>query len=206
MKVLLLNGSARSNGCTYTALEEACGVFARAGIETEIFQVGGAPIRDCIGCHQCNEKGCIFDDDVANDFIAKAKEADAFVFGTPVYYAHPSGRILSLLDRVFYSSAKIFRGKPVFSISSARRAGTTAALDVMSKYYGIAGMLAVGSNYWTVVHGNQPEEVKQDLEGLQAVRQAASYMVWLMNCIEAGKKQGIDIPSTESKIKTNFIR
>ena len=112
MKVLMLNGSANAKGCTYTALEEVGKTLEQEGIEYEIFQIGAKAIRDCVGCHQCTENGCVFTDDEVNTFIEKAKEADGFVFGTPVYYAHPSGRILSFLDRVFYRSGCFFRLKP----------------------------------------------------------------------------------------------
>ncbi len=124
MKVLLLNGSANQKGCTYTALEEIGRTLQAEGIGYEIFQMGGQPVRDCIGCRQCTEQGCVFADDLVNTFVGKAREADGFVFGTPVYYAHASGRILSFLDRAFYSSKDAFLYKPAAAVASARRAGT----------------------------------------------------------------------------------
>jgi len=133
MKVLMLNGSSNTKGNTFQALTEAGKLLEEQGIEYEIFQIGAGPVRDCIGCRQCTDAGCVFTDDNVNGFIAKAKEADGFVFGTPVYYGHPSGRILSFLDRVFYSSKDIFAGKPGFVLAIARRAGTTASVDVLSK-------------------------------------------------------------------------
>ena len=105
MKVLLLNGSSNLKGCTYTALEEIAKTLQEEGIDIEIFQIGAEPLRDCIGCGGCRKgNGCVFRDDCVNEFVEKAKEADGFVFGTPVYYAHPSGRIMSFLDRAFYLS------------------------------------------------------------------------------------------------------
>ena len=121
MKVLMLNGSPKANGNTCTALIEIGKQLEQEGIDYEIVQIGGKPVRDCIGCNKCTENGCVFTDDEVNAFIAKAKEADGFVFGTPVYYAHPSGRILSFLDRVFYSSSSVFRFKPGASVAVARR-------------------------------------------------------------------------------------
>lgn len=102
MKVLLLNGSHHQNGNTALALEEAAKALEAEGVETELFQIGAGAIQDCIDCGKCTEKGCIFTGDPVNAFIAKAKEADGFIFGTPVYYAHPTGRVLSFLDRVFH--------------------------------------------------------------------------------------------------------
>lgn len=206
-KVLLINGSGNEHGCTYTALSEVAATLEKEGITTEIIQLGKDPVRDCIGCGACAKLGkCIFDDDLVNRVHEKALEADGFVFGTPVYYAHPSGRILSFLDRLFYSGGGAFAFKPGAAVASARRAGTTASLDALNKYFTIARMPVVSSNYWNMVHGNTPEEVKQDLEGLQIMRGIGQNMAWMIKCIEAGKSAGISYPQTEKKIKTNFIR
>ena len=158
MKVLMLNGSAKPQGNTYRALYEVGEQLKKEGIDYEIFQIGAAPLRDCIGCGQCTEKGCVFDDDKVNEFVAKAKEADGLVFGTPVYYAHPSGRVQSFLDRVFYSSGRAFAFKPGASVAVARRGGTSASFDVMNKYFGISQMPVAGSTYWNLVHGRVPGE------------------------------------------------
>ena len=141
MNVLLVNGSPRAKGCTYTALTEVAKALEADGIETEIFQVGAKPVRDCIACMKCRElKKCVFDDDVANVLIERAKTADGFVFGSPVYYAHPSGILLSVLDRAFYAGGYAFAGKPGASVVSARRGGTAASFDVINKYFGITQM------------------------------------------------------------------
>ena len=124
MQVLLLNGSTRKDGCTYLALSEAAKALNEQGMETETVQLGGGPIRDCVGCNGCAGKGrCVFGDDMVNEVITRAKEADGFVFGSPVYYAHPSGQILSLLDRVFYAGAEAFLHKPAAVSRAARRPG-----------------------------------------------------------------------------------
>ena len=163
MKVLMLNGSPKANGNTNAALLEVGRALENEGISYEIFQMGGKPVRDCIGCGQCSEKGCAFNDDDVNEFIAKAKEADGFVFGTPVYYAHPSGRILSFLDRAFYAGGAAFRFKPGASVAVARRGGSSASFDCLNKYFGIAQMPVVGSTYWNMVYGRVPGEAEQDL-------------------------------------------
>lgn len=208
MKVLLLNGSPHEKGCTHAALCEVEKALHEESVNTEIVWLGAGIIRDCIGCRQCNTKhpGCIFDDDGINQVIAKAMEADGFVFGTPVYYAHPTGRILSALDRIFYAGKSAFAHKPGAAIASARRAGTTASVDVMNKYFGISEMPIVTSSYWNMVHGNQPKEVEQDREGLQIMRNLGRNMAWLLKCIEAGKSKNIFIPENEYAEKTNFIR
>lgn len=208
MKVLLVNGSAKEKGCTYTALAEVADVLQQEEIQTEIVWLGAGALRDCIGCGQCNTKhlGCIFEEDCINEIISKAGEADGFVFGTPVYYAHPSGRILSALDRMFYAGKGAFAHKPGAAVASARRAGTTASVDVLDKYFTIAEMPVVSSSYWNMVHGNKPEEVKEDKEGLQIMRNLGRNMAWLLKCIEAGKDQGITIPKNEYDSRTSFIR
>ncbi len=206
MKVLMLNGSPKANGNTYTALLEIGKQLNKENIEYEIVQIGGAPMRDCIGCGRCTENGCIFSDGGVNEFIAKAKEADGFVFGTPVYYAHPSGRILSFLDRVFYSGGRAFKFKPAASVAVARRAGTTASFDCLNKYFGIAQMPVAGSTYWNNVHGAVPGEVSFDEEGMRTMRNLARNLAWMIKCFDAGKKNGIPLPETETGNKTNFIR
>ncbi len=208
MKVLMINGSCNKNGCTYTALSEIAKVLNEENIETEIIQTGNAPIRDCIGCGACRKtgNGCVFKDDIVNEIIEKAKSADGFIFGTPVYYAHPSGRILSLLDRVFYAGGANFAYKPGAAVTSARRSGTTASFDVLNKYFTICNMPVISSNYWNNVHGNTPDEVRQDLEGLQVMRNLGCNMAWLLKSIEVGKNAGITMPVQEERIYTNFVR
>ena len=206
MKVLMLNGSAKKEGNTYQSLLEVGKELERQGIEYEIFQIGSQPVRDCIGCGQCNENGCVFADDKVNEFVAKAKEADGFVFGTPVYYAHPSGRVQSFLDRVFYSSGRNFACKPGAAVAVARRGGCSASFDVMNKYFGISQMPVAGSTYWNSVHGRTQGEASQDEEGLQTMRNLARNMAWMMKCFEAGKEKGILPPTAERTHMTNFIR
>ena len=206
VKVLMLNGSAKTGGNTASALKEAGKILEESGIEYEIFQLGGGPIRDCIGCNQCNENGCVFGDDKVNEFVAKARDCDGFVFGSPVYYAHPSGRILSFLDRVFYSSSDAFSGKPGFVLAVARRGGTTASVDALGKYFSIAGMLNVGTTYWPILHGHTPGEAAQDEEGMQTIRNAARYLAWILKCIQSADENGIDRPQIEHTYMTNFIR
>ncbi len=205
MKVLMLNGSVRKNGNTEAALSEIAKVLDTYGIESEIVTIK-EPVRDCIGCGGCTEEGCRFGDDGVNEFIKKAKEADGFIFGTPVYYAHPSGRIMSFLDRAFYSGAGAFRFKPAAAVACARRAGTTASFDVLNKYFGITGMLTVGSSYWNVIHGRTPGEAVMDEEGVQTMHNVAHNMAWILKCIEAGKEKNIPLPSFESGARTNFVR
>ncbi len=204
MKVLLINGSPHEHGCTYTALSEVEKTLRERGVETEILWLGNGTVRDCIACRGCRGTGkCVFDDDAVNTVISKASECDGFVFGTPVYYAHPSGRVLSFLDRDFYAGGRSFAHKPGAAVCSARRGGTTATFDVMNKYFTISQMPVVSSSYWNMVHGNSPEEVMKDAEGLQTMRNLGRNMAWLLQCIE---RSGLPAPETEHVSFTNFIR
>lgn len=217
MKVLMLNGSANQNGTTFAALTEVGRTLEQEGISYEIFQMGADPVRDCIGCGQCSGVGCVFADgggkiaqdgasSLVNEFIAKAREADGFVFGTPVYYAHPSGRVLSFLDRVFYSSGRSFAFKPGASVAVARRGGTSSSLEVLDKYFGISQMPVAGSTYWNMVYGRKGEEAALDAEGMQTMRNLAHNMAWMLKCFEAGKNAGVALPEAEREHRTNFIR
>ena len=206
MKVLMLNGSARPTGNTYIALKEIGEQLKKEGIDYEIVNVGNKPLRDCMGCGRCTDKGCVFEDDGVNEFLAKAREADGFVFGTPVYYAHPSGRILSFLDRVFYSGSGSFAFKPGASVAVARRGGTSASFDVLNKYFGISQMPVIGSTYWNLVHGARAGEAAEDAEGLQTMRNLARNMAYYLKCQEAGRQAGVPLPEPERTNRTNFIR
>lgn len=206
MKVILVNGSPHAKGCTFTALTEVAETLMENGIETEIMQLGTQPISGCLGCGSCIKTGKCFIDDVVNVFLSKAGEADGFVFGSPVHYAAASGHLTSFLDRVFFGKSALFAYKPGAAVVSCRRGGASAAFDQINKYFTINNMPVVSSQYWNQVHGNTPEEVKQDLEGMQTMRTLGRNVAWLLKCIEAGKKSGIPLPEREPKINTNFIR
>ncbi len=208
MKVLLVNGAPHEKGCTYTALCEVEKTLQKEGIETEIFWLGNKPVRGCIGCGGCRNNGgtCVFNDDVANELIERAKTADGFIFGSAVHYAAPSGTICAVIDRAFYAGSANFKFKPAASVLSCRRGGATAAFEVLNKYYTISSMPVVSSSYWNMVHGAKAEDVLKDEEGLQTMRNLGKNMAWLLKCIENGKANGINKPALEADYRTNFIR
>lgn len=210
MKVLLVNGSPHEKGCTYTALTEVAETLKEEGIDTEIFWIGIKPLTGCTACKSCARTGkCAFND-IVNDFLDIAKDADGFVFGSPVHYAAATGAIKSFMDCAFYTNLlggrNSFYLKPAAAVLSARRAGTTAAFDQLNKYFTISEMPIVSSRYWNMVHGAKPEDVKKDLEGLQTMRVLARNMAWFLKCKEAGMKAGVQLPMKEESIFTNFIR
>ena len=205
MKVILVNGSPHADGCTYTALSEAAQTLNKEGIETEIFHIGTKPVAGCIACGACSDDKCCFDDCV-NEFVEKAKDADGFIFGSPVYYSGMSGQLASFMDRAFYFGSKYMTGKPAASVVSCRRGGASAAFEQINKYFMMTCMPVATSQYWNQVHGSKAEDVLKDEEGLQTMRTLAQNMAWLIKCIEAGKAAGIDKPVREPVIRTNFIR
>ena len=212
MKVLLVNGSPHKNGCTFTALSEIAQTLEEEGISTEIYHIGIKPIAGCRGCGACTKLGhCVIADDCVNEFIDKAKDFDGFIFGSPVHYASAGGAMTSFMDRVFFATfmsgrGEVFKHKPAAAVASARRSGTTATLDQLNKYFTISEMPVISGRYWNMVHGHTPDDVRQDLEGLQNMRILARNMAWHLKCQEAGKKAGVPMPKEEEIVFTNFIR
>lgn len=207
MKVILVNGSPHKKGCTYTALCEVEKALNAEGIETEIFWIGIRPISGCIACGMCNKLGKCVIEDVVNEFVQKAKDADGFIFGSPVHYAGATGAISSFLGRAFYSDKhKVFDHKPASVICSARRAGTTATYDQLIKFLGIKNMPIISADYWNMVHGSSPEQVKQDKEGMHTMRSLGQNLAYYLKLIELGKQNGIFHPEINKTDYTNFIR
>lgn len=204
MKVLLINGSPHEDGCTYTGLRHVAEILEAKGIETEIFHIGRTPVGGCVGCRRCGETGrCVFDDCV-NRALEKSRGADGFVFGTPVYFASPNGSMVAFMDRFF--SAGSFAHKPAAILASARRGGCTAALDVLAKYPTYNQMPLVSADYWPIIHGNNPQEVEQDEEGIFTLEVLGRNLAWLLKCVEAGKGAGIEPELVTKTAWTNFIR
>ena len=206
MKVLLINGSPKVSGNTAFALEQMAEVFAAEGIETETIQVGNQLIRGCQGCGACYKLGkCVFGDDLVNETALKLAEADGMVIGSPVYYASPNGTLISFLDRLFYSSSADLRMKVGASIVCARRGGTTAAMDVLNKYFTISQMPVASSSYWNIIHGAKPGQAAEDAEGVRTMRNLAKNMAYMIKAFAAAKDTVV-LPEPEPKAFTNFIR
>lgn len=193
MKAVLVNGSRREKGCTNAALEIIAGILQGSGIGTELFFVGKRAVNGEV-------------DEAVKEVADAMKTADALIVGSPVYFASPTGEIVSFLDRLFWTARDVLRFKPGAAIASARRGGTTATLDVLNKYFLISQMPIVSSCYWNIIHGNTPEEILQDEEGIQIMRTVGANMAWLLRSIEAGKRSGVRQPVAEERVLTNFIR
>ena len=193
MKVVLINGSRREQGCTYTSLMEISKVLKSEGIDTELFFLGVKVI-----------------DGHMSELLEKVeeamKEADGIIIGSPVYFASPTGELISFLDRLFMKANASLKFKPAAAITTARRAGTTATLDVIHKYFLYNQMPIVSSRYWSMAFGNTPEEVVRDEEGMQIMQTVGKNMAWIVKSIAAGKAAGVKQPVAEPRISTNFIR
>lgn len=207
MKVLLINGSPKDDGCTFTALSAIEMILNQENIETEIYQIGNQAVHGCADCLTCLEKGCCaYEDDCVNELIYKIQEADGLIIGSPVYFAAVNGALNAILDRTFYAAGRTFAHKPAAAIASARRAGTSTTLDQLNKYFTVCQMPIVTSTYWNNIHGRRSGQIAEDKEGLQTFINLARNMAWMLRCIEAGKEKGILPPQPLSGARTDFVK
>ena len=202
-KVLLINGSPKANGCTYTVLNEMVKIFNNEGIETEIINIGSKDIRGCIACNKCKQEGkCVFND-IVNETAKKFEEADGLVIATPVYYASPNGTLISFLDRLFYSTLFSKQMKVGACVVNCRRGGNTSSFDVLNKYFSISSMPVASSTYWNMTHGFTPDDVQEDKEGLQTMRNLARNMVFMIKAFKDAKDK-YGLPKEETSEFTSF--
>ncbi len=212
MKILAINGSPNAKGNTRLALDLVCTALTEEGIESEVIQVGNMPLRGCSACGACgrNKDGkCALPDDGLNAIVARMREADGIIIGSPVYFSGIAGTMKCFLDRAFYVNASnggMFRHKVGASLVALRRSGGVAAFDQLNHYLHYAEMLTTGSTYWNVIHGAKPGEAVGDEEGAQVMRVLGRKLAWLLKLKAAGLSAGIEAPAPEPKIRTNFIR
>jgi len=203
-KVLLVNGSPRPNGCTYTVLREIQDTLRECGVESEVFQIGSRPIQDCTACGFCRKNGCCVFDDGVNEIGARLEAFDGIIVGSPVYFSGNAGQLGSFLDRLFYAYHPRMVGKTGAAVVSCRRSGSTAALERLNQYFLYSNMIVVGSQYWNQVHGHTPEQVRQDLEGMQIMRCLARNMAWIVQSIDCGRQAGLEFPQREKRLRTSI--
>ncbi len=205
MKILMINGSPHKDGNVATALSQMKEIFDTEGFETEIIQVGNMDIRGCVGCYSCAKTGKCAIDDIVNKIAPKFEACDGLVIASPVYYASANGTLVSLLDRLFYSTSFDKTMKVGASIAVARRGGCSTTFDQLNKYFTICGMPVASSQYWNSVHGRNIGDALQDAEGLQTMRTLARNMAFLIKSIALGKEK-FGLPEKEARKATNFIR
>jgi multimeric flavodoxin WrbA len=207
LKVLAINGSPHKEGCTYTAIRLMADELEKQNIEVEIIHVGTKPIRGCTACNACfkmDDRKCIFDDDIVNECIAKSKEVDGIIIGSPVYYSGIAGGMKSFLDRFFYAGAHL-QYKVGAAVASLRRSGGVDTFHQLNNYLNLAKVVITPSHYWNVIHGSNAAEVMQDKEGVQIMKNLGQNMAWLLKSLDNSKKQ-IPLPQKEQRVWTNFIR
>lgn len=204
MKILLINGSPRKTGNTFTALSEIAATLKSEGVSSQIVNLGTKAVQGCIACNKCSELGrCVFKDELYNTVRENLKDADGLIVGSPVYYAGPNGALCALLDRIFYSASELLEYKPGAAVVVCRRGGASATFDRLNKYFTIQNMPVVPSQYWNSVHGLFPGEAALDAEGLQTMRTLARNMIWMVKNLQSGTALP---PVAEERQATNFIR
>ncbi|SPY35600.1 Putative NAD(P)H-dependent FMN-containing oxidoreductase ywqN [Porphyromonas cangingivalis] len=204
MNVLLINGSARAKGNTFTALSVVAEILQSEGIDTHIMQIGTKPIQGCTGCGRCKTIGrCVFEDDLYNEASERMLSADALIVGSPTYFAGPNGSLTALLSRLLYSNRDAVSYKPAAAVVVARRGGATTTFDSLNRFFMACNMPIVSSQYWNIIHGETPGEVLQDAEGLQTLRVLGRNMSWLLKGIKEADRP---LPEAEPKERTNFVR
>lgn len=207
MKVLLINGSPRKSGNTFTALSEIARTLGSEGIDSEIVWIGNKPVRGCIACGMCktrNNGQCVFDDDVCNAISAKFAEADGFVFGSPVYYGQPNGALLSIMQRAFFSNGAQVQNKPAAVVTICRRGGATAAFEALQMPLQMMNMPVATSQYWNIAYGREPGQVELDTEGMQTMRTLAHNLAWMIKGLRG--EHAPETPAREEWQPMHFIR
>ena len=207
MKVLLINGSPRKNGNTFTALSEIAKTLLAEGIESEIVWIGNKPVRGCIACGTCkmkNDGRCVFDDDVCNSISAQFAESDGFVFASPVYYGQPNGALLAIMQRAFFSNGANLQNKPGAAVTICRRGGATAAFEALQMPMQMMNMPLATSQYWNIAYGREEGQAAQDTEGMQTMRTLAHNLAWMIRGLRGENAPAL--PDREPWQPMHFIR
>ena len=204
MKVLLINGSPRENGNTFTALSEVAKTLNEEGVDTEIISIGKQAVQGCIACGMCGRNGnkCTFHDELYFKVMRAVKDGiDGLIVGSPVYYGQPNATVLALVQRMLYSNGAAFNGKPVAGVAVCRRGGATAALQTLNMPFQLLNMPIVTSQYWNIVYGRLEGEAALDAEGMQTMRSLAKNMAFLLKATKDQPK-----PEYEPRQAMHFIR
>jgi len=205
MKVIAFNGSPHKSGVIFSGISAVADELSKEGVETEIVQVGGESVRGCIACSSCRKTGrCFYDGDLVNECREKVNAADGIIIGSPTYYGGIAGAFKCFLDRLFYAGVDL-KFKPAVAVASLRRSGGIAVFHQLNNYFNLAGALIVPNSYWGVIHGNTPEELSQDKEGLAILKIAGRNMAFLLRALAESRKTA-PMPEAEPYAKTNFIR
>lgn len=186
MKVVAFNGSPHRDGNTYHLIRHTLDAIERAGIKTELIQIGGKKVHPCIACGKCLEnrdRQCVQKKDMVNECIEKMLEADAIIIGTPTYFAGVTPEIKAFMDRAFLvgkANDDMFRQKLGAAVAAERRSGAVCAVDTINHYFCISGMFSAGSRYWNNAKGFMPGDVETDDEGIDTMKQLGENIAWFV--------------------------
>jgi multimeric flavodoxin WrbA len=189
MKVVAFNGSSRKDGNTAILLNLVLDEIEKEGIKTELVQLAGETLSGCIACYKCREnkdQKCAVLKDRLNEYIAKMKEAQGILLGSPTYIADMTANMKALIERctiVSRSNGELFRRKVGAAIIAVRRAGSTHVLSSMNYFFLLNQMIVPGSSYWNMAIGRNPGEVKTDEEGIETMKTLGQNMAWLIRKI-----------------------
>ena len=188
MKVIAINGSPRKGGNTEYLLKKVLEPISQAGIKTELIQIGGKPVRGCLACYKCRDRKdrkCANKTDIVNRCIDKMIEADAIILGSPTYFACMTAEMKALIDRagmVARVNGFLFARKIGCAVTANRRAGAPNVVDSINHMFLISKMIIPGSTYWNLGVGMDKEDVKEDREALENMKDLGESIVWLLQC------------------------
>ena len=186
MKVVAFNGSPHRDGNTYRLIRHTLDAIERAGIKTELIQIGGKKVHPCIACGKCLEnrdRQCVQKKDMVNECIEKMLEADAIIIGTSTHFAGVTPEIKAFMDRAFLvaqANDNMFRQKLGAALAAERRSGAVCAVDSINHYFCISGMFSAGSRYWNNAKGFLPGDVETDDEGIDTMKQLGENITWFV--------------------------
>lgn len=189
MKVVGITGSLRAQSNTLHYVKTGLEVLEQEGLETELISLRGKEIKPCTGCYDCVKKGyCTIKGDDFDEILAKMREAEGLILGSPVYLSSVVPQMMALLARatfVAYWNEKFFTGKVGGPITVARRAGHNLAFSQLLLWFFINGLIVPGSTYWNVgmAGAGGARDAEDDTEGIQIVSNFAKNMAGLMKRI-----------------------
>jgi len=191
MKVVALNGSPRKGGNTSQLIQIVLCELEVQGIETELIEMAGRPLRGCIACYQCKENKdgrCVLTDDPCNEYIEKMIEADGIILGSPTYFSNVTAEMKALIDRaglVGRANGYLFKRKAGAAVVAVRRAGSVHVFNSINHFFLIEQMIVPGSIYWNLGIGGAPGEISSDAEGVETMKMLGQNMAWLLKAFTA---------------------
>ena len=192
MKVVAFNGSPSKDGNTALLLRKVLSPIARAGIDTELVQVGGQPVRGCTACYHCfkaKDKRCVIQTDSVNACIEKMIEADGIIMGSPSYFSGMTSELKALIDRaglVAVANGRIFSRKVGAAVAVHRRGGAVNVVDAINHMFLMSRMIVPGSTYWNFGVGLNPGDVEKDVEATENMHDLGETIAWLIKSLCKG--------------------